>query len=87
MMKIQMKEMFSVNNNKFNLYNKIIMLFYYIMNVFENTVDKIFVINLDKDKERLEYIKNQFKNYGFNDIERIPGILGKNLPDKLIILL
>jgi len=51
-------------------------------NLFENTVEKIFVINLDKDKKRLEYIKKQFSYYGYNDIERIPGILGKNLPDK-----
>jgi glycosyl transferase, family 25 len=51
-------------------------------NIFENTIEKVYVINLDKDTDRLEYVKNEFKKYNFNKLERIPGILGKELPDK-----
>ena len=51
-------------------------------NYFKNTIDKIYVINLDKDKERLEFVNKEFERYGYNELERVPGILGKELPDK-----
>lgn len=42
---------------------------------------KIFVINLDKDKDRLEYMSNSFKKYNFKNWERVDAVYGKNLPD------
>jgi len=42
---------------------------------------KIFVINLDKDKDRLDYMANSFSNFNFNNWERIDAVYGKYLPD------
>lgn len=43
--------------------------------------DKIFVINLDKDSERLSNIKSQFDKFGIWNWERISGIHIEELPD------
>jgi GR25 family glycosyltransferase involved in LPS biosynthesis len=43
--------------------------------------DKIFVINLDKDKDRFEKISNHLKEIGIWNFERVSGISIDNLPD------
>lgn len=48
------------------------------MSYVNTLVDKIFVINLDKDKERLEKINNSLTAQRIN-YERIPGILGSEV--------
>ena len=40
---------------------------------------KAFVINLDKDKQRLHNFYNSFKHSKFIQIQRIPGIYGKDI--------
>ena len=40
---------------------------------------KAFVINLDKDTERLEIFSNSFKNSNFLQIEKVNGIYGENI--------
>lgn len=42
---------------------------------------KIFVINLEKDKDRIEYMVNSFSQFNFNNWERIDAVYGKYLPD------
>lgn len=41
---------------------------------------KVFVINLDKDKEKLESIDSQLKTLGV-EYERVPAVYGKDLPE------
>ena len=43
---------------------------------------KSFVINLDKDTERLKNFSNNFINTKFLQIEKINGIYGKNITNK-----
>lgn len=40
---------------------------------------KVFVINLDKDKERMAFIDAQLRRLGI-DYERVPGVYAKDLP-------
>ena len=41
----------------------------------------ILVINLDRDKARLENVENSFKQYGlFDKYVRIPAVLGSEIP-------
>ena len=47
-----------------------------------NTIDKIFIINLDKDIERYENCKKQLVKYNINNYERFPGIDGSKLTEK-----
>jgi GR25 family glycosyltransferase involved in LPS biosynthesis len=47
-----------------------------------NTIDKIFIINLDKDVERYENCKKQLVKYSITNAERFPGIDGSKLTDK-----
>ena len=42
---------------------------------------KIFVINLEKDNDRLDYMANSFSKFNFQDWERIDAVYGKHLPD------
>jgi len=44
-----------------------------------NTIDKIFIINLDKDIERLEKSYEQLNFYNIKNYERYPAIYGNNL--------
>lgn len=44
---------------------------------------KVFVINLDKDKERMASIDSQLKRFGI-DYERIPGVYAKAMPKEEI---
>lgn len=49
-----------------------------------NTIDKIFIINLDKDNERLKKSYKQLNYYNIKNYERYPAIYGANLSkDKL----
>lgn len=48
------------------------------MSYINSLVDKVFVINLDKDKERLEKIHKSLTGQNIN-YERIPGVLGANV--------
>ena len=49
-----------------------------------NTIDKIFIINLDKDNERLKKSYKQLNYYNIKNYERYPAIYGANLTkDKL----
>ena len=41
-----------------------------------NKIDKIFIINLDKDVERLNNSYKQLKNYNINNYERYPAVYG-----------
>ena len=41
-----------------------------------------YFINLDKSKDRLEYVLPQLKELGYN-FERIPAIYGKDLPEEI----
>ena len=41
----------------------------------------VFYINLDKDKDRKEYMEVQFKKYEVVKAERVPAIYGKDLPN------
>jgi GR25 family glycosyltransferase involved in LPS biosynthesis len=43
-------------------------------------IDKIYIINLEKDKDRWDYISNQCKKINLN-INRFDAIYGKNLPE------
>lgn len=42
---------------------------------------KIFVINLEKDKDRLDYMANSLSQFNFKNWERIDAVYGKYLPD------
>jgi glycosyl transferase family 25 len=44
-----------------------------------NTINKVFVINLDKDFDRLNNVYKQFKEYDIRNYERFAGIYGNNL--------
>lgn len=44
-----------------------------------NSIDKIFLINLDKDKERLNNSIHQLNNYGITNFERYSAIYGCQL--------
>lgn len=44
-----------------------------------DNIDKIFLINLDKDKERLNNSINQLNKYGITKFERFPAIYGSQL--------
>ena len=44
-----------------------------------NTIDKIFIINLDKDIDRLNDSYKQLKKYNINNYERYPAINGNKL--------
>jgi|688.fasta_scaffold23459_5 hypothetical protein len=60
----------------------IIILFYLIITLFiiiMNTIDKIFIINLDKDIERLKQSYEQLNYYNIKNYERYPAIYGANL--------
>lgn len=35
--------------------------------------DKIYLINMDKDKDRLEHMLNRFKEWSIEDYQRIQG--------------
>jgi hypothetical protein len=48
-----------------------------------NIIDKIFIINLDKDIERLEKSYEQLNFYNIKNYERYPAIYGNNLIMKL----
>lgn len=48
------------------------------MSYVNSLVDKVFVINLDKDKERLENINKALTDQGIS-YERIPGVLGSQV--------
>lgn len=50
------------------------------MSYINTLVDKVFVINLDKDKERLEKIDASLRKQGIA-YERIPGILGSTVKE------
>ena len=50
------------------------------MSYINSLVDKVFVINLDKDKQRLEKIDASLRKQGIS-YERIPGILGSTVKD------
>jgi len=47
-----------------------------------NNIDKIFIINLDKDIDRYENCKKQLSKYNINNYERFPGIDGSILTEK-----
>jgi glycosyl transferase family 25 len=47
-----------------------------------NTIDKIFIINLDKDKERLNDSIHQLEKYGITNYERYSAIYGKLLSNE-----
>jgi GR25 family glycosyltransferase involved in LPS biosynthesis len=47
-----------------------------------NNIDKIFIINLDKDYERYENGIMQLAKYNITDYERFPGIDGSKLTEK-----
>jgi len=47
-----------------------------------NNIDKIFIINLDKDIDRYENCKKQLFKYNINNYERFPGIDGSILTEK-----
>lgn len=49
-----------------------------VMNSF---FDKIFYINLDKDKDRNEKMIQQFKHYGISNFERVAGTVIELVPD------
>ena len=42
---------------------------------------KIFVINLEKDKDRLDYMSTSLSQFNFKNWERIDAVYGKYLPD------
>jgi glycosyl transferase, family 25 len=42
----------------------------------------VFPINLDRDTDRLEHMRRQFKVIG-QPFHRIPGVLGRQLPDRI----
>lgn len=48
----------------------------------DNFFDRVFYINLDKDKDRNLNIINQFKKYDIKNYERIPGVVFDQIPDK-----
>ncbi len=50
-----------------------------IMSYINTVVDKVYVINLDKDVERLQKIDSQLQQLGIS-YERFPAILGAKLP-------
>lgn len=50
-----------------------------------NTIDKIFIINLDKDVERLNKSYEQLNYYNIKNYERYPAIYGKNLNEDELI--
>jgi glycosyl transferase family 25 len=47
-------------------------------------IDKIYIINLDKDVERLSNSYKQLKNYNINNYERYPAVYGKILTNEEI---
>jgi len=47
-----------------------------------NNIEKIFIINLDKDTERYESCKKQLAKYNITNAERFPGVNGSKLSDK-----
>jgi glycosyl transferase family 25 len=47
-----------------------------------NIIDKIFVINLDKDKDRLNNSYKQLNNYNIKNYERYSAIYGNDLNEK-----
>jgi glycosyl transferase family 25 len=47
-----------------------------------NNIDKIFIINLDKDIERYENCKKQLAKYNITNAERFPGVDGSKLTVK-----
>ena len=44
-----------------------------------NSIDKIFIINLDKDIDRLKNSYEQLDFYNIKNYERYPAIYGANL--------
>jgi GR25 family glycosyltransferase involved in LPS biosynthesis len=48
-----------------------------------NFFDKIFYINLDKDKERNQNLLFQFEKYNITNFERISGVEFQEIPDKI----
>ena len=48
------------------------------MSYINTLVDKVYVINLDKDKERLELINKALQREKV-DYERIPGVIGSQI--------
>ena len=47
-----------------------------------NNIDKIFIVNLDKDIERLNNSYKQLNKYNITNYERYPAVNGKDLSQK-----